>query len=312
MPQASGLKPLLVVAGVSIALIGCGETARPGSRPTRFVTVQPIQVCDDFGLICADLATFAEATFKIWQQADIEVSFLPPNRLLGSRFLTIDSTDEFAELSFSGGPGAFGRHPLSRRNAGPINMWFVEEIVSGPFDVFGLAWIDANGILISDNILGFNNGQGRIDTVAHEIGHNLGLTHTGFGGGSANNVMTDGRSRAVPTTLADINPDGARLARLTEEQVNRARSSPLVSSSPALTPRPGPIEPPPIGLPLVEDFDLEIAPDTWAATLPEDDVLLALNFAPQPAATQAVPEPGLSLLGGGLLLALLRRGRRPC
>ncbi|MBD0337246.1 MAG: hypothetical protein ICV62_17300 [Cyanobacteria bacterium Co-bin13] len=316
MPKAA-VKPLLVAAGASFALVGCTTTASPGSRPIRFVTVQPIQVCDDFGLICADLATFAESTFKIWQQADIEVSFLPPNRLLGSRFLTIDSRDEFAELAFAGGPGSYGRNPSSRRTSGPINMWFVDQILQGPFEVFGLAWVDANGVLISDNILGFNNGRGRIDTVAHEIGHNLGLTHSNLGSGSANNLMTDGRDRAVPTTLNDINPDGARLSRLTDDQVGRARSSPLVSSSPTPTPRVVPIDPFPIILPLLEDSDFDAVPMALTSSPPprveafaapvkapgelDDGMLLAAQFAPSPAA-QAVPEPlGLSWLGGGVL-----------
>lgn len=225
--------PFSAICGLSIALVSCTTPSGEGNRPTRFVNVQPIQVCNDFGFFCADVALFEDETRKIWSQADVEIDFLSPVRLNGSRFLTIDSDREFAELSFSGGVGAFGRHPFSTRTSGPINMWFVEDISSGLFDAFGLAWIDQNGVVISDNVLAFNNGIGRLDTVAHEMGHNLGLTHSNFGAGPATNLMSDGSRRNVPSRLADITPDGARLSQLTPGQIDFARDSSLVTTSPA-------------------------------------------------------------------------------
>ena len=225
---------IFILCGLSATLVACtGEASTGSSRPTRFLSIQPIQVCDDGGLLCANLALFEEATRKIWQQADLALNFLNPNRLNVSRFLTIDTQDEFAELSFAGGAGAYGRHPFSTRSTGPINLWFVEEIFDfEPFaETLGLAWIDQNGIVVSDNILDFNNGQGRLDTVAHEIGHNLGLTHAGFGAGASNNLMTDGGFRASPTRLSDITPDGARLSQLNPSQIDFARDSPLTSTT---------------------------------------------------------------------------------
>lgn len=237
------LKPALAICGLSVALAGCSTSAQPGSRVTRFLSIQPIQVCDDFGQSCADLALFMEETLKIWAQADIQINFLPPNRLFSSRFLTIESRNEFSELSFSGGPGSFGRNPLSSCASGPINMWFVEDITQGSLDVFGLAWIDQNGVLISDNILDFNRGIGRRDTVAHEIGHNLGLTHSNFGAGPSTNLMSDGRGRSIPSSVDDIAPDGARLSRLTNDQADFARDSRLIrttSTLPSCLPIPSP------------------------------------------------------------------------
>ncbi|HEY9735984.1 MAG TPA: zinc-dependent metalloprotease family protein [Trichocoleus sp.] len=325
MPNFSGLRPLLITVGVSVSLVGCSTTARSGSRPTRFVTIQPIQVCDSFGVDCADLATFADATFKIWSQADIQVSFLPPNRLFDSRFLVIDSRDEFSELSFAGGAGAYGRHPFSSRTSGPVNMWFVDGIVQGVVDIFGLAWIDQNGVLISDDILSFNNGRGRIDTVAHELGHNLGLRHSGLGAGSANNLMSDGGDRAVPTTISDINPDGARVSRLTDDQVNTARSSPFVTGSPTPAPSSNPVLPFPVPLPLLEDADYDAVPRLTLAALPQAPAepaeslpvgpgsalpgVTSAEFALHSKSSQAVPEPGsLSWIGAALLLLVGRVG----
>ncbi|NJL47770.1 MAG: hypothetical protein HC929_10175, partial [Leptolyngbyaceae cyanobacterium SM2_5_2] len=225
---------VFILCGLSATLVACtGEASTGNRRPTRFLSIQPIQVCDDFGGLCADLALFEEATRKIWQQADVAINFLNPNRLNSNRFLAIDTQDEFAELSFAGGAGAFGRHPLSTRTTGPLNLWFVEEIFDlAPLaETLGLAWIDQNGMVVSDNILDFNNGQGRLDTVAHEIGHNLGLTHTSFGAGGSNNLMTEGGFRTSPTSLSDITPDGVRLDQLTPSQIDFARDSPLTSEN---------------------------------------------------------------------------------
>ncbi|PSN18586.1 hypothetical protein C7271_11780 [filamentous cyanobacterium CCP5] len=246
---------VVTAAGSAIALSGCAGF-QLGPRPTRFLSIQPIQVCNDLGSFCADLAPFEAVTRKIWSQADIEITFLAPNRLLASRFLTIDSRDEFAEISFQGGAGAFGRNPLSSRNSGPISMWFVDEIIDGLADVFGLAWIDQNGILISDNILAFNGGIGRQDTVAHEIGHNLGLTHSNFGAGSATNLLTSGSIRAIPSGLGDVTPDGP-LSRLTNDQINFARDSSLVTPNAGLPSDPPIFSLPPITLSFLDGDGLD-------------------------------------------------------
>ncbi|MEM9906940.1 MAG: zinc-dependent metalloprotease family protein [Cyanobacteria bacterium P01_D01_bin.44] len=237
-----------LVAGTALVLSACTvessgggliiETDPPPAQGDQLV-IQPIRVCDDSGGQCAQTGFFDAVTQKLWDQAGLEVTFLPINQLNDSTYLSVSpgagSNSEFSELSFSGGRGAFGRHPSSDRDSGPINLWFVDTIEVGSGLVqYGNAWVGSNGVLISDDIFDFNNGAGRIDVIAHEVGHNLGLRHSTLGAGPANNLMSDGRSRAIPGTIDDIYPDGARLGQLTNDQIREARSSGFLFSAAGL------------------------------------------------------------------------------
>ena len=233
-----------ILVGVALMASACGGGTSDGSSDPPTATpisdresdqlvlqVQPIQVCDDDGFVCAQVELFEAIADKIWGQANIDIAFLPLNQLNDSTYLTADA-DEFADLSFSGRAGDFGRHPDSTRNSGPINLWFVDVIeTSVGLIQFGNAWIGLNGVLVSDDILDFNNGAGRIDVIAHELGHNLGLRHSTFGAGPDDNLMSSGGVRTIPGSIDDIFPDGDGLSRLTPEQIARARESDLLSDA---------------------------------------------------------------------------------
>ncbi|MBE9227285.1 hypothetical protein IQ264_17810 [Phormidium sp. LEGE 05292] len=181
----------------------------------RRVVVQPIQVCNDLGNSCAnpDRKLFEAETDKIWAQAGIDVDFLSWNIFNETDFLSVTGS-EFNSLTLTPGHG---------QNSDPLvlNMFFV-NLLEG---AYGIGWLGLNGIAIADDVFSFNGGIGRLDTIAHEMGHNLGLGHDNFGSGGSDNLMTAGFARDVPSSINDIFPDGLKLDRLTTAQIDEVRTS---------------------------------------------------------------------------------------
>ena len=187
------------------------------------VSVQPISVCSDAGTDCSNSGGeyFEAETDKIWSQAGIDVQFLPMTQLNSTAFQTIDNTTEFSSLANGAGNG-------QHASATVINMWFVQTIVGGG-TVYGLGFEPGNGIAIADATFAFGGGIGRKDTLAHEIGHNLGLSHTA----DANTrLMAPGSLRGVPSGVQDIFPDGAMASQLTEAEITTALASAFVTPVP--------------------------------------------------------------------------------
>jgi hypothetical protein len=216
--------PVLAAAAVLVWLAG---PAAAGSL-SRQITIQPIQVCQDDGTGCAQVGLFEDETDKIWAQAGIDILFRETAQLDQTGFLAINTrTREHVDL-YRTGNALVGDPELTAS----VNLYFVDDIDSGLFglgcgaDLFAGYCGGEVGIIISDEVFSFADGLGRLDTLAHELGHVLGLTHTGLGAGGTENLMSDGASRFVPGSSDDIAPDGLGLDQLTSAQIDAVFTAP--------------------------------------------------------------------------------------
>jgi len=215
----------VILAGITTCLtvVSTASIAKAQSVIDNYFTIQPIQVCNDSGLDCAPIPLFAEEVEKIFNQAGVAPIFLPTTQLNNTNFL---QTTGVKAINQAGS----GQHS----NSTTINAWFVDELISAPGSIrYGNAFIGANGSVINGTaVQNYNSGNGRRDTLAHEIGHNFGLGHEDFGAGGSNNLMTSGSNRTTPDSLANITPDGASLSQLTTAQINQILSSPFLNAIP--------------------------------------------------------------------------------
>jgi hypothetical protein len=206
-----------VAAVLSLLTIFAGHAA----TIDKYFTINPIRVCNDAGASCTTATTYAAETTKIYAQANVASVFLPTTTVNSTALLSIPSVS-----STSAGPGI-------SPDASTLNVWFVQNMPTSSGTLYGEAWLGANGVAINTTAVNsFNGGIGRLDTVAHELGHNLGLGHNNFGAGGANNVMSAGSVRSIPGGIGDIAPTGAALDQLTADQITQLRSSPFVKDVP--------------------------------------------------------------------------------
>ena len=200
---------------------------------TKAVTIQVYQLCDDAGNNCASTGPagnsyFSNETNRIWSQAGIEVifNFVAQINSTGFSFLSGVAGDGFVDLT-----GAYG----SRGPSSTVIDLFLVRTLTG---LFGEGWQGQGGMVIAmDEVMAFNGGLGRIDTIAHELGHNLGLVPVFLGGDAGGHsslaefLMGSGVWRSVPGTLADIAPNGLGLDQIPENQAEVARQSLLLGDA---------------------------------------------------------------------------------
>jgi len=188
------------------------------------ISVQPIQVCNNGN--CADPSRqlFVAETQQIWSQAGIGVDFLPWNTFdaVNNPYYDLDVNSEFLSLILQ---PAHGQNVSSL----VIDMWFVNSLDNNP-NAFGVSILDYGYVAISDSVFDWNGGLGRIDTIAHELGHTLNLDHYS-GPNIGVNLMASGGARFVPNTINNIYPNGLDYDQLTPAQIALAQQSRYVTDS---------------------------------------------------------------------------------
>lgn len=204
---------LALVPSMTALLIGPAH-GQSGIVDKR-ITVQPILVCDNSGGNCPVVSEhlLEGPTDRVWMQAGIDVAFLPMVQINNTGYQNI--ADAAEATSLFGTPGN-GQHadPLV------LNLWIVKDITGA----FGRADTGGNGAVIAETVFTFNNGNGRLDTIAHELGHNLALNHTTWGASGSTNLMT-AEGRSSPGLLCEIIPGTQRLDQLNAAQIAVSRSS---------------------------------------------------------------------------------------
>lgn len=202
---------------------------------TKQLVVTVIQVCDDAGTTCASTGPVGNAYYeaesdKIWAQAGIDISFVSGGMLNSTTLLT----------------GATGVGNFTGSLAGPgTTMWLVDDLVCAACTLYGEAYLDAGGLVINmGDVTSFNGGIGRLDTIAHELGHNLGLfLPGGHDNSDPNFLIASGSVRNVPSSMGEICPDptpGTCYSLLSTGHIDTARSSHLLIDFNPGTPMPEP------------------------------------------------------------------------
>jgi hypothetical protein len=208
----------LVTLALALRLLAASSAAvivNPAQPITRQVRVQMIQTALDngsspaplFGDPTRDLA-IKSAVDTIWSQAGIDVQFLPGvvrynntfanQGLLGIGVRPLGDLEQIVA-------GAQARGGILNSDPTVLNMFFV-NVVPG-FSSKAANWVTGSGHVGANGIAVFvgsgTSAEHAGHWVAHEIGHNLGLSHASAG---ETNLMTSNRNTELltPAQIATV------------------------------------------------------------------------------------------------------------
>ena len=174
--------PLIAAVPARAAVFGA-----PAVPITQTIDIQPIDVCNNTGQTCASvglLNAYVAYADLMFQQAGVAFVALPTTKFIPA---ANDPTNWLNPTVSATGSDPFDiahqlmngpRHGEPAGNSTAVlNVWFVNTItVSGPA-AYGSGLIDGNGSIIATAPNPQTHLIASIDTLAHELGHNLGLTH---------------------------------------------------------------------------------------------------------------------------------------
>jgi len=186
-----GTLPRAFIAGAALA---CSLATPVWALPiTKQLVVTVRVVCDNAGLNCASTGPIGNPFFedeadKIWAQAGIDIKFVTGATLNSTALLNgQNSVTDFTPAQTSGTG---------------TTMFLANTLTGG---LFGEAYINNGGLVINMSaVTAFNMGIGRLDTIAHELGHNLGIGHDDT---NSRFLMASGGIRNIPSSLGQICPD---------------------------------------------------------------------------------------------------------